>query len=36
MQQMGRIPIENNRFISRDTQTHPSETAMTIYIYIYI
>ena len=25
---MGRIPIENNRFTSRDTETHPSETAM--------
>ena len=25
---MGRIRIENNRFISRGTQTHPSETAI--------
>ena len=25
---MGRIPLENNCFISRDTQTHPYETAM--------
>ena len=42
---MGRIPIENNHFISRDTQTHPSETVMMkgniilemdIYMYICI